>query len=68
MANEPHPIVSRWYTFVEYYNEEGIQIAKRDAIKNYIVRNTIKKIEINGTIGKRIYWKQCERNKQLRLF
>lgn len=57
-----------WSTSTEYYNEEGIQISKKDAKKNYITRNKIKKVKINGTIGTITYWHECERDKQLTIW
>lgn len=60
--------IGKWYTFTEYYNEDGVQITKREAKKNYIIVKKHKKIEINGNTGKRTYWYECEKDKQLKIW
>lgn len=59
--------VAKWYTFTEYYNEDGVQITKREAKNNYKVigKSTITKIE--GATGSKTIWYQCEKDKQLKL-
>lgn len=59
--------VGKWYTFQEYYNEEGIQISQKDAKKNYIIKNKKVIIKVNGNTGTKTFWYECEKNKQLRL-
>lgn len=60
--------IGKWYTYTEYYNEEGIQISKKEAKKNYIITNKTIKIEINGNIGTKTFWNECKRDKQLKLW
>lgn len=60
--------VGKWYTFTEYYNEEGVQITKRVAIRDYDIIGTSKIIKINGNTGTKTFWKQCQKKRQLRLF
>lgn len=59
--------IGKWYTFTEYYNEEGIQITKKEAKANYKIKKKIIKTKINGNTGTRTYWYECEKDKQLRL-
>lgn len=60
--------IGKWYTFQEYYNEDGIQISKKEAKKHYIITNKKTIIKTNGNTGTKTYWYECQRDKQLRLF
>lgn len=60
--------IGKWYSKAEYYNEEGIQITKREAERHYIKIATYKYIKIDGNTGYIEYWHRCQRTKQTELF
>jgi len=60
--------IGKWYTFTEYYDEDGIQISKKQALKHYIITGKTIKKETNGAVGKITIWYTCEKDKQYKLF
>ena len=48
--------IGKWYTFTEYYDENGVQITKKEAKKNYIIGGKHINTEINGNTGIRKIW------------
>ncbi len=59
----------KWYTETEYVDvETGEMLTKEAAVKDYIIKTTIKTVKIDGNNGKIKYQRQCERSRQCRLF
>lgn len=62
-------MAKKWRTFIEYYEtENGTQISKSLAEREYIITNQRIEIKENEQYYIKIHIKECERNKQLRLF
>lgn len=60
----------RWTSHTEYYDiQDGVQISKTDAKKNYIKLKTTKHVKINEirTAGVIKYTVECKKHPQLKL-